>query len=63
MNNKFKPFLHEVSYNIWQVCYVNEDNYLCAKTYKGRHAEEFAKEDLGNMISNLAKQYGVEVEE
>ena len=41
-----KPFLHNVSYNVWQVCYVNEDNYLCAKTYKGRHAEQFAREDL-----------------
>lgn len=38
------PFLHYVSFNVWQVCYCNEDNYLCARTYKGRHAEEFAKE-------------------
>ena len=41
-----KPFIHNVSFNVWQVCYVNEDNYLCAKTYKGRYAEQFAREDL-----------------
>ena len=54
-----KPFIHNVSYNVWQVCFVNRDNYLCARTYKGRHAEEFAKEDL----KEIAKQFGVEIEE
>lgn len=43
---KFEPFLHNVMYDVWQVCYVNENNYLCARTYKGRHAEEFAREFL-----------------
>lgn len=47
---KFKPFVHEVMYDVWQVCSVNENNYLCASTYKGRHAEEFAKEELEKLI-------------
>ena len=46
MTENFEPFLHNVAVNVWQVCYVNKDNYLSARTYKGRHAEQFAKEDL-----------------
>ena len=51
-----KPFLHNVSYNVWQVCYVNEDNYLCAKTYKGRHAEQFAKEEYREIMEKSNEQ-------
>lgn len=47
---QFKPFMHNVSVNVWQVCYLNYNNYLSARTFKGRHAEQFAKEFLQNLL-------------
>lgn len=49
-SSEFKPFIHNVSVNVYQVCYLNENNYLCARVYKGRHAEQFAKEFLNELI-------------
>lgn len=46
----FKPFIHNVSVNVWQVCYLNDNNYLSARTFKGRHAERFAKEFLEELF-------------
>ena len=48
--NSFNPFIHNVSVNVWQVCYLNDNNYLCARTFKGRHAKQFAKEFLIELI-------------
>lgn len=53
--DEFKPFIHNVGVNVWQVCYLNENNYLSARTFKGRHAEEFAKEYLAELLERRAE--------
>lgn len=54
--DKFKPFIHYVEFDVWQVCYLNDRNRLCATTYRGRHAEKFAKEDLAKILGEVAER-------
>lgn len=52
----FKPFIHYVEYDIYQVCYLDDRNRLCATTYRGRHAEKCAREDLAKILEEIAKR-------
>lgn len=51
----FKPFIHYIGTNEYQVCYLNGNNRLCATTYRGRHAEQFAKQDLEKLLKEYEK--------
>lgn len=53
----FEPFIHRIGINEYQMCYLNENNRLCATTYRGRHAEQFAKEDLEREKEEIRKDY------
>lgn len=46
----FAPFIHKIGENEYQVIWVNENNKAIATTYRGRHAEKFAREDLEKII-------------